>query len=108
MQLRQYGLEVVGKLPSRPCVNRTEEIVDYVVDYDIKKFIIVDDDASLYSPKCKFLFLVDSKKGFSKSDVKRFYERYQNIYAEDDDMFTLCCPLVKHSNSYIKNPFVFY
>ena len=82
MYLRKYGLEIVGKLPNRPCVNRSEAIVDYVVDHDIEKFIIVDDDASLYSPKCKFLFLVDPKKGFSEADVNRVCERFQKIYAE--------------------------
>lgn len=72
LALQEFGLDIYDVTPERNG-DRELEISRYINTYDIKDYIIVDDDKSLF-PNNVFknnMLLVDCKKGFSESDVNR-------------------------------------
>ena len=72
-RLSDYGLQISGKTPVLDNGTREDEVKQYIERYNIKEndYLIIDDDASLYTNKCKKLYLVNSKTGFTKKDMKK-------------------------------------
>ena len=63
-RLAVYGLSIYGKTPILKGHTREEEIKAYIENNNVKDYVIIDDDKSLFSSEVKNLYLVDAKKGF--------------------------------------------
>ena len=73
-ELKKYGLSIYGKTPMLPNGNREDEIKEFIRIYEVNKYVIVDDDSSLYTPECEKLLIIDAKKGFTDKcgrEIKR-------------------------------------
>jgi hypothetical protein len=70
-QLQKYELSIYGKTPMLPSGNREDEILEYIDMYEVKQYVIIDDDASLFSKDCKQLLQIDARKGFTEKNGKQ-------------------------------------
>ena len=75
---QEYHIRVEGR--TRDFDNRTEEIRDYCNRHNIAKYLILDDDSSLFSDTTN-LYLVNYKTGFTKHDVKRIFKQRRNLHS---------------------------
>lgn len=66
--LEQYGLSIYAKTPIYPLGNREDEIKQFIENYEVENYVIIDDDISLYHNISECFFLIDSRKGFSRKD----------------------------------------
>lgn len=77
-ELRKYGLSIYGKTPILPGGNREDEIKEFISVYEVSKYIVIDDDGSLYSHECENLLIVNAKKGFTDKcgrEMKKLLKR---------------------------------
>ena len=72
----RYGIVLNGRVKNLN--NRTDEIKEYIDTYQIKRFLILDDD------KMEFLngilpntYFVDGKKGLTEQDVNKIIRKYK-------------------------------
>lgn len=68
--LGKYGLKIYGKTPVSKENSREKEIAEYIDTYDVKKYIIIDDDKTLFPNTTKQLYFTDARTGFTQKDVK--------------------------------------
>lgn len=76
-RFNEYGIFIKGRTGNLH--NRTEEVKEYLAKYEIKEFLILDDD------KTEFVggilpntYLVNSKTGLTKQDVKKIIREYKS------------------------------
>jgi hypothetical protein len=70
-QLQKYELSIYGKTPVLVTGNREDEIREYIELYDVKQYVIIDDDLSLFSHECNRLLQTDARKGFTAKNGKQ-------------------------------------
>lgn len=51
--------------------NRSDEILSYIKEHNISNYIIIDDDISEFSVRLPNTYIVNSKTGLVKSDIKK-------------------------------------
>lgn len=69
--LAEYSLTIVGSTPDSAGKTREEEIKYYIRRNNVKRYLILDDDESLYDgPKKIPLYIVNYKTGLTEADVK--------------------------------------
>ena len=71
---RLKPLKIVGTTPfsSNPNKKREDEILHFKLRNNIHKYLVIDDDKSLfYQPTALNLYITNYKMGFQASDVKR-------------------------------------
>lgn len=73
---RAYDIEIDGITPVTAGKTRSEEIAFYVKRHAITDYIILDDDASLFSNNNQ-LYLVNPKLGLTEKDVKKILKKYK-------------------------------
>lgn len=69
-ELAKYALKLYGKTPVSKDNSREKEIADYIDIYDVKDYIIVDDDISLFPNTKQRLYITDARTGFTTKDIK--------------------------------------
>lgn len=68
------NIEILGR--TRSLNNRQQEIEDYITTRNIKHYIILDDDKSLYSD-IEHLYIINPKTGITDKDVKQIISKYK-------------------------------
>lgn len=78
--LEKYNITIEGATPASANKTRQDEIEYYVRRNGIERYIVFDDDESLFNEKnWKHLYLVNYKTGLVKEDIKKikkFISRY--------------------------------
>ena len=62
------NIRIIGK--TEDLMSRDIEISKYIIDHNITKYIILDDDATLFQRSISHMYFTNSKYGFSKKDIK--------------------------------------
>lgn len=76
---KDYGISLAGITPdSGHEEKRAEEIAYYCRRNNISKYLILDDDESLYSSKDR-LFIINSKTGITDKDVKTIIKMKKSL-----------------------------
>lgn len=74
--------EIVGFLPEYPnCVNRKEEVLEFIAEFKVSEFLIIDDDKSLNGLESGIkekLILTELTKGFNSEKLKEATEKIKN------------------------------
>lgn len=70
-ELNKYGLTIYGKTPVSKDNSREKEIQEYIDIFDVKEYIIIDDDTTLFPNTKGKLYITDARKGFTSQDAKR-------------------------------------
>lgn len=71
-----YDIEIDDITPVTGGKTRSEEIAFYVKRHAIEDYVILDDDASLFSNDNR-LYLVNPKIGLTEKDVKKILKKYK-------------------------------
>lgn len=69
-ELNKYGLTIYGKTPVSKDNSREKEIQEYIDIFDVKEYIIIDDDKTLFPNTKDKLYITDARKGFTAQDTK--------------------------------------
>lgn len=68
---RKYNITIQSRTRVIPNGDRYAEIQEYVQRNNIKKYVILDDDRSLFQTGTKHLYLVNPSHGLTAGDVKK-------------------------------------
>ncbi len=75
-KFHQYGLTINGATPVSS-KTRQEEIDYYIRRNNVDKYIVIDDDASLYNDPSKMnLFIPNYKTGLTKQDLNKLEKQF--------------------------------
>lgn len=80
-----YIHRVAGVTPHLPHGLRQDEILSYVKEYGLKKFIAIDDDCrrELFNADCSWLFRTNYFKGLDATTLQAFIKFIQEQLAKD-------------------------
>ena len=75
-RFQEYGITIKGR--TGHCNDRTKEIKEYIIKYEIKQYLILDDDKSEFvSGLLPNTYIVNSRIGLTKQDVNKIIKQYK-------------------------------
>ena len=66
--LSGYGMQIAGKTGKNG--SREREILDFLVEHENGRYIIIDDDSDEYQTVLPHTYFTDAKEGFTKKSVR--------------------------------------
>ncbi|MCR5426258.1 MAG: hypothetical protein K6E81_05480 [Lachnospiraceae bacterium] len=79
-KLREYSMRILGATPLSN-KTRAEEIQFYARRHDLTRYLILDDDESLFGNAAKLpLYLVNYRTGLTAEDVKKAERFFRKVY----------------------------
>jgi hypothetical protein len=76
---KDFRGRIVGTTPDLGSIKRHPEVLRFVADYNIHKWIAVDDRADLFPPSCEYLFLTDKSVGLNKEWILKLESRLEAL-----------------------------